>query len=1164
MDRSNSMVAFAALMALTASFAARAQTTVSEDFTGTSTTNSWWYFNGACLTAGSAQAAGSEPKNKKAGQLPGCAAIGPGGGGPLYYNEPLVGGVNGVNTNTQTLPDPAGQGALRFTNGWPGGYAQNGAIVSTMPFPTGQGVSITFKTVTYRGDSGGGDNDGADGMSFYLLDASALDDTTINGVGNGDGNGIGSWGGSLGYTCSNANPPFNGLIGAYLAVGIDEYGNFLNGANFMPGYTGNNPIWGDNTALGYGYRPNRIGLRGAGNVAWDWLNANYPALYPNSFSVGNQQAAVWATCHSGLIWNSAIWAPASDANGNTIPVADYAPIPGAYVELPYAQKIANESAMNRGAAQPIFYKLTVTQNGLLSLAYSYNGGAYQPVISSQSITASNGALPANFLFGFAGSTGGSTNIHEIMCFKAAPAATGSSSAGSNQRQSAKLETGAQAYFAYYNPDGWTGDVTASGLGYDAYGNVIVAATPNWDAACTLTGVAAGASCPTTGANGPIAAQNPNNRTILSWNGSQGIAFRWRNLTANQQAALDAGDNVTYAGNPTYTVFARERYLRGNRTDEINSSGVGLFRARTDVLGDVIDSSPTWVGPPIAPYTASWNDRLYPSATNPESGNGAQTYTNYISAAQTRQNVVYLGANDGLVHGLRSGSYDVNGNFVNNALTPNDGQEVLAYMPGAVVQSIHSATNSLDYANTQYAHNFFVDATPAAGDLFYGGQWHSWLVGGLGPGGAALYSLDVTNPSPNNFTEGNAASLVVGEWTPSTVNCTNLTNCGNNLGNTYGTPQIRRLHNGTWAVIFGNGYGSASGDAGIYIMTVDPNTAATTFYYLSTATGSAAAPNGIAYTAAADLDGDHIADYVYAGDLQGNVWRFDLTSNNPANWAVTPGPLFKTPGGQPITTAMAIAGGSLTPGAAPLVMVLFGTGQKTPLTTSSPASYAPNTQSLYGVWDWNMTAWNAMGSAQYASLAPAAAIGLSSPNYTLSQANLQAQIVTVNAATQDREIASNATICWAGGSACANGNNKYGWYMNLPGAQEQIVFSPELVAQALTVNSIVPAPNTPTSCAQSSDTGFTYVVSALTGGAFNQVFLPPSEAANPAVNGNLAYTDSIAAAMLTNATGSSFVTGNSAGTAFLVYETNATNGNGTLGLNLPPNTTGRRLSWIERR
>jgi type IV pilus assembly protein PilY1 len=1167
MNRANFRVALAASVACATSWTAHAQTTVSEDFTGTTTTNSWWYFNGACLTAGDVKASGSEPGVNKAGSLPGCVAIGQGGYGPLYYNEPLVGGANGVNTNTQTLPDPAGQGALRFTNGWPGGYAQNGAIVSTAPFPTGQGVNVTFKTVTYRGDQGGGDHDGADGISFYLMDASALNSATITGVGIGDGNGIGSWGGSLGYTCSNANPPYNGLIGAYLAVGIDEYGNFLNGANFIPGYTGSNPIWGDNSALGYGYRPNRIGLRGAGNIAWNWLSANYPLYYPAAFTAAQQNAAVRATCRSGFLWNSATGLAATDTSGNPIPLPDYAPIPNAYVELPYTQKIASESAMNRGAAMPIFYQLTVTQNGLLSLSYSYNGGAYQPVITSQSIAASNGPLPADFLFGFAGSTGGSTNIHEILCFKAAPVITAGSSAGASEKESAKLETGAQAYFAYYNPDGWTGDVTASGLGYDQYGNVIVAQTPNWDAACTLTGVASGSSCPTTGVAGPIAAQVPNNRTILSWNGSQGIPFRWLKLTAAQQAALDNGDSVTYAGNPSYTPASRERYLRGNRADEINSLGVGLFRARSDVLADIVDSSPTWVGPPTAPYTAIWNDRLYPSALNPENAGGAQPYTQYVTNAQTRMNMVYIGSDDGLVHGFRSGSYDATGNFVNNALTPNDGQEVLAYMPGAVVQNIHSVTNSLDYSNTQYSHAFFVDATPAAGDLFFGSQWHSWLVGGLGPGGSALYALDVTNPA--NFSEANAANLVIGEWTPATVNCANVASCGNNLGNTYGTPQIRRLHNGMWAVIFGNGYGSASGDAGIFIMTLDPSSGARTFYYLSTATGSATSANGIAYSAAADLDGDHIADYVYAGDLQGNIWRFDLTSNNPANWAVTPGPLFTTPAGQPITSSLAIAGGSLTPAAAPHVMVLFGTGQKTPISTGSPPTYASGTQSLYGVWDWNMGAWNAQSSAQYASLTPATAVGLASPNDTIGQANLTQQVVTVNAKTQDREIATNATVCWAGSTTCASGNNSYGWYMNLPGSQEQIIYSPELVAQALTVNSIVPAPNNPTSCTQATDAGFTYVVSALTGAAFDTVFLPPSEAANPTVNNNLAYTDSIAIGMLTNATGSSFVTGNSAGTQFLVYETNTTNGgstigNGTLGLNLPPNNTGRRLSWIERR
>ncbi|MBV9695322.1 MAG: hypothetical protein JO005_00135, partial [Gammaproteobacteria bacterium] len=131
-----------ALAAVCAAGTAWGQASVSEDFTGTNTTNPWYFFNGACLTAGAQN--GAEP-NGGAWQMPGCTAI-----RGSYYNQNLVGGQNGVAGNVQTLPDPVGQGALRFTNGNPGGYSQNGGIVSTTPFPTGQGIAVTFKTVTYR------------------------------------------------------------------------------------------------------------------------------------------------------------------------------------------------------------------------------------------------------------------------------------------------------------------------------------------------------------------------------------------------------------------------------------------------------------------------------------------------------------------------------------------------------------------------------------------------------------------------------------------------------------------------------------------------------------------------------------------------------------------------------------------------------------------------------------------------------------------------------------------------------------------------------------------------------------------------------------------------------------------------------------------------------
>src|SRR5207253_8843913 len=124
-------------------------------------------------------------------------------------------------------------------------------------------------------------------------------------------------------------------------------------------------------------------------------------------------------------------------------------------------------------------------------------------------------------------------------------------------------------------------------------------------------------------------------------------------------------------------------LTGNRTCNVRPASVRMSLRRADALGAMADSSPAWVGPPIAPYTPVWSDRLYPSATNPETASGSQTYTQFVTAAQTRTNVVYAGSNDGLLHGFRSGSYDANGAFV---ATGNDGQEVLAYMPGAVVQT----------------------------------------------------------------------------------------------------------------------------------------------------------------------------------------------------------------------------------------------------------------------------------------------------------------------------------------------------------------------------------------------------------------------------------------------------------------------------------------------
>jgi type IV pilus assembly protein PilY1 len=985
---------------------------------------------------------------------------------------------------------------------------------------------------------------------------------------------------------------------------------------------------------------------------------NYNALVaslgaPSGWTLGNLLNSSTPTSGNATLPPDGI-RPNPDANGlalnplNTAGILDYEAVPGGYQVLSGTTtsgatiQIANESATNRTSANTILYNLRIAPNGLLSLSYSFNGAAYQSIIKNQSITSSNGPLPATVRYGFAGSTGGSSNIHEIMCFKSQPVNQSQSSVGVNQRQSAEIQpTGSFAYFSFYDTLDWTGRVTANSLGL-VNGALVVNQTPTWDGSCTLSGVATGQTC-STGANGPVPAQAPTSRVILSYGGGSGVPFEapgssGGGITTAQLANLDLGDTSTSNVN-------RLNYLRGDTTNELAnastpcpqyvapttgatpSPGTPCFRPRDSVLGDIVDSSPVWVGPPQYPYTAAWRDKLYSGATNPESLSGAPTYQSYITAEQTRTNVVYVGANDGMLHGFRSGSFTAAGTFDSSGSgAPNDGQEVVAYLPGALLESASNSTTgcsgsplaapsnpmaattstaqnihgvipdptggsngcvapSLDYSNQNYGHNFFVDATPGTGDLFYNNSWHTWVVGGLGVGGAAIYALDVTNPgtgTTNNFSEANAATLVIGEWTPANLACVGDTSgnqCATKLGNSYGTPLIRRLHDGRWALIFGNGLGSAAGDAGIFVMTLSGYNGTTqlpimTTYYLSTGTGSTSSPNGIAYVTSADLDGDHITDYVYAGDLQGHVWRFDLTSQTETTWAVTPGALFQTPAGQPITTAVTVASGS-SPAGANTLMIGFGTGQKTQVTNVTPITYQYSQQALYGVWDWNMgtstVGWNSHSPTQYASLTTSTT---SPPPYTATVASTQLEQMTVSANTGayvangvtlgEDSGATQVPVCWAGTASCTGSAGQYGWFMNLPGYQaasgtapqtfEQIVFNPLVLGTAFVVNSTVPAVNSTTQCTTNSDQGYTYAVSVMNGAVVPNFFTESSATQ---------YHDSMAVAEQTNATGTSFPVTTANGQNWLVYQT-VGNAPAALQVTLPPNYVGRRLTWVQLR
>ena len=1074
--------------------------TVTDNFTGATANaaNNWKAYDDACLTAGSGS-----------GTIPACTSI--------------------LASNSQTSQS-VGSGALLLT---PPSGGSEGAIISQNPFNASNGISVTFNTYTFGGGGYVGgygnltypnpygisqstvttnnsldSNNGADSIGFYLINAvigsTASEGSALTTSGTLSSTfALGATGGSFGYDCSNGGNGYNGMPAAYLGLTIDEFGN------------GVNP--GDNTNTGPGFAPNSIAMRGYGDVNQlsiaNALNAATKTTFFNTSNITTQDVA--ATCQNGGTYtytpsnNGGDSQPSeSSPSTTTITLPDYPYIMGSFAQLPANQLIANTQAQSRAQATPISYKLTITAAGLLSMEYSYNGGAYQQIINKQSITAGNGPLPSSLLFGFGASTGGAYNYHEITCFQAEPANQSNSSSSVNVQQSGELQTTTQVYLAYYSPNNWWGSLTAQLIQVNpSTGAITVDPTAEWDASCALTG----GTCVATGATG-MTAQPWYTLPVITWSGTGGVPFTWNNgINTTEQGWLN-GDG---ASTPAYG-FGKQllHYLKGDTTYDatsfIASTTTPSFRTRTKILGDIVDSSPVWVGGPGENLPATFSDTINnPPVTFPENATGAQTYAQFATAESGRENVVYVGANDGMLHGFQAGSYS--GTTYNSST--NNGNEVLAYVPFAVLQDFNKQVNTAnDYAYPGYGHNFYVDATPGTGDVFYGGKWHTWLASGLGTGGRGLFVLDINTPA--NFSPSNAASLVKGDFTfanqgynptgpsiPTQMTCENgPATCSyqQTAGDIIGTPIIRLMNNGDYAIISGNGFNSDDGQAGIYIFLVDPTTGALSqTIFLGTGVGTAAAPDGIAYVSSADLNGNHIADYLYAGDEEGNLWRFNVISSDPTSWhasyygqGTTPTPLFKTQTGQPITTQV-LVDSAAGPSGAQQIMLQFGTGQQTPLTNISGAGYSPTAQSIYGVWDWDMSAWDALsGATRYSSLP----ISSSKPPTPLQYTNLQEQTLTtpgIASSGQEGVNLSANNVCWPGSASCSTTSTAdpaYGWYVNLPSVSsngttlyQQVIYNPTIVEGSAVFDTTIPPYVNALTCNNGLQSGYTIAFNPLTGG-----------------------------------------------------------------------------------
>ena len=1137
---------------------AHAQIVVNDTLTGKQSTYAWdvpGTNNGACMTAGDSSSGTGTSGGPNT--IPACVGL------AAYGKGVLVGGATG------TLPDSVNNGALRLTNGdtkinGTNGNGQKGAVVSHTGFSTKAGVQISWTSVTYGGngyDAGQGQN-GADGITFFLADANSPAS-------------VGGNGGSLGYSCSNGNGVYDGVQGGYVAVGADEYGNFSNS--------------GDNTSTGIGFKPGRIGVRGAGNTNWAQLSTDN--VYKNFVAGADPATAVKDTCKNGAVKN---WTGSTQTDYDPVAKKSVSVIAGARSTVPLNNykyltsvalpndpstitagnttgtpyKIANQEGQTtslRGNATFISYQLSITPDGILDLYFSVKGSLsrFHPLDSVNIVALNNNLkLPDNVRFGFSAGTGGGSNVHEITCFKATPKQQANTSAGSNVQQGVPVTDGNQIYLAFYYPDSWYSSLTAVSLDKAT----ALAQGTKWDANCPLTGGKCGAT------NKTVSATSPSSRQILSWNGTAGVPFQYSSgLSSSQISAINNGDSYT---------DERINWIRGDRSKEI--SGGGPFRTRVGVLGDIVDSSPTWVGPPQSPYSEKFVDKLDASANQPE----GTSYATFAAASGAgaqgqRLNVVYAGANDGMLHGFSSGSY----NGVTFNQSGNDGTEVIAYVPGQVAGMIHQKDNAgVDLSSPGYSHNFYVDGTPGSGDLYYGGNWHTWVVGGLAAGGqpggpmptntvttkttggtttttttanttsnSAIFAIDATDPG--TFSEGSASTLVIGEWTPTTIatyGTPPCVSCANHMGETYGTPQVRRLHDGNWGVIFGNGLNSVGYTAGIFVMVVDQTSGAKTFRYLDTGSGSASAPNGITYVTPVDLDGDHITDYVYAGDQQGNIWRFDLTSKLDASWAGAT-LIYSTGSGTPITTRVAVA--SVPVASAPFkpkLMVAFGSGQKQPFTLTSAETYAPSTQALYGIWDWNLVAWNLKNSGTNYDVLT---IPPTSPSPTL-----QAQVITTTSpanANAYRTIDNTSPVCWYGSSACTSApNTAIGWRDALPGTLEQVVYNPVVAYGEFIVNTTIPTPTaTAQTCDSDTPSGFTMAVLMANGGSSSTPFLP-------AQGNNFGTPNVVGVSVGGVGTGTIVTTSGGVPSTAIVQQT--VKGTPSTTLLNPSGGTGTRMNWIKVR
>ena len=553
------------------------------------------------------------------------------------------------------------------------------------------------------------------------------------------------------------------------------------------------------------------------------------------------------------------------------------------------------------------------------------------------------------------------------------------------------------------PGQWSGTIKSVALTLNTTTNTLTSGSVTWDAGEILTAASKESGTVT------LPMVRPADRNIVTYIGGsvrQAYTFTVADMSTS---TLPASFNTVPYGTATDGLAsARVNYIRGDRTKELDET----FRPRVSVMGDIINSGP-----------------VYKKGANPElSGVGYETF---FASKKTRVPVVYAGANDGMLH----------------AFNANTGQELFAYIPGAVLAKTPLLTSK------NYIHTAFVDALPVVDEVKTSSGWKTVLASGMGGGAQGVFALDVSNPA--GFNKDNVMFEFTDEDDP-------------HMGNVTAQPKlVKMLVSGSspaaykYYLVVSSGYNNykVDGAASRYVTAaeqalffLDLNkptgtawTEGTNYFKVILPTADATATNGLAQPGVRVGSAGEAIEF-FAGDLQGNVWkiRFPDGINTakaaaavPTNGSVKT-PLFTAKIGtvaQPITASPVVypyqTGGN---------MVIFGTGRLMESTDRNSTV----THSIYGVWDSGQT---------------------STTTVSITRSNLEQ--LTVNTTTL---VISGGTPTFSASST------KKGWFFDLPRAKERVVIDAVAATGVVNVNSTIP----PTSECSDNGDGLKYFLSPGSG------------------------------------------------------------------------------------